>query len=95
METEHEATLEAETSYGWAGSPDADGAGTVEEPEQSIDAVDALLDAVERSLTRLDDGTYGACATCGSTMDDARLAAEPTVEQCGACASPAVVAPAG
>jgi hypothetical protein len=54
-------------------------------PEISIDRVDRLLDDVETALARLDDGTYGQCVTCGSVIDDARLAAEPTVQSCGAC----------
>lgn len=87
MEIEREETLDGDAAQGWTDGPDTDDAGGVSEPEQSVDAVDALLDAVERSLTRLDDGTYGVCHTCGSTIDDGRLAAEPTAEQCGTCAS--------
>lgn len=55
--------------------------------EGTVDRVDSLLDEVERALARLDDGTYGRCAGCGASIDDGRLAIEPTVETCGACAS--------
>lgn len=55
-------------------------------PESTIDEVDRLLDEVEAALARLDDGTYGACADCGAAIDDARLAGEPTVRTCAACA---------
>jgi DnaK suppressor protein len=57
----------------------------------SIDAVDSLLDEVERALSRLDDGTYGLCTTCGQPIDDARLAAAPTAQSCLTCVSPATV----
>ncbi|HEY7917587.1 MAG TPA: TraR/DksA C4-type zinc finger protein [Acidimicrobiales bacterium] len=56
--------------------------------EVSIDAVDDLLDEVEGALTRLDDGTYGLCESCGTPIEDARLADSPTVRSCSACVSP-------
>ncbi len=46
-------------------------------PETSVDEVDRVLDQVELALSRLDDGTYGQCATCGSAIDDAHLADNP------------------
>ena len=58
-------------------------------PESTIDEVDLLLDEVEAALARLDDGTYGACATCGAAIDDARLVREPTVRTCAACGAQA------
>jgi RNA polymerase-binding transcription factor DksA len=54
-----------------------------------IEAVDRVLDEVERALSRLDDGTYGRCETCGSPIDDARLADAPTTVTCSACEPPA------
>jgi DnaK suppressor protein len=56
-------------------------------PEATIDEVDRILDAVEAALTRLDDGTYRLCSRCGTTMDDARLAADPTATICVGCAA--------
>ena len=50
-----------------------------------VDAVDALLDEVELALTRLDDGTYGRCESCGAPIDDERLAELPIVRSCGRC----------
>src|SRR4051794_12402570 len=35
----------------------------------------AELDEVERALAKLDDGTYGACETCGEPISPARLEA--------------------
>jgi RNA polymerase-binding transcription factor DksA len=63
-------------------------------PETSIDRVDRLLDDVELALTRLDDGTYGQCVTCGAAIEDARLAAEPTIRTCAACGAVPVAGPA-
>ena len=53
--------------------------------ELSIDEVDLLLDEVEGALSRLDDGTYGTCAACGGTIDDALLAWSPTARTCESC----------
>ena len=54
-------------------------------PEATIDEVDRLLDEVEAALTRLDDGTYGACGQCGVPIEDSRLSLEPTLRTCAAC----------
>lgn len=43
---------------------------------------DELAD-VERALTRLDDGTYGRCETCGQALPDERLAVAPATRRCG------------
>jgi hypothetical protein len=51
----------------------------------AVDAVDRLLDEVELALTRLDDGTYGRCETCGTPIDDDRLAGLPIVRTCARC----------
>jgi RNA polymerase-binding transcription factor DksA len=56
-------------------------------PEEAIDEVDGLLDAVEEALAALDDGSYGTCHACGSTIEPSRLAADPLVRMCGSCGS--------
>lgn len=53
--------------------------------DADIDAVDALLNDVEQSLSRLDAGTYGRCEECGEPIDEARLAELPTARTCGTC----------
>ena len=58
--------------------------------ETVIDAVEVLLGEVEEALSRLDDGTYGQCALCGDTIDDAFLAEAPTTRSCSACSLIAV-----
>lgn len=47
---------------------------------------EADVAAVEGALARLDAGTYGRCARCGEPVGDERLAAQPTTEECVACA---------
>jgi RNA polymerase-binding transcription factor DksA len=41
------------------------------------------LDEVDRALERLDNGTYGRCETCGDTIGDDLLEADPTTRTCG------------
>lgn len=48
--------------------------------------LDAKLRDVERALAKLDEGTYGICDACGSTIGDERLEAIPWAVRCVACA---------
>lgn len=41
---------------------------------------------VDRAITRLGDGTYGVCDSCGGTITVARLEARPTATLCIDCA---------
>ena len=43
---------------------------------------------MEEALSRLDDGTYGRCGTCGGVIEDGRLAELPMTQSCASCASP-------
>ena len=45
-----------------------------------------LLTAINAALARIDDGTYGACVTCGASIDADRLDAIPHATQCIDCA---------
>lgn len=45
----------------------------------------ALLDQVQRALTRMDKGTYGVCERCGEEIDYARLKAIPYAALCIRC----------
>jgi DnaK suppressor protein len=91
METELAEDLEDQGSEGRPGeasdgtAPDAH---DLQSPEDTIDAVDRLLDGVEGALSRLDDGTYGVCESCGGPIDDARLAESPTTQSCSDCFVP-------
>jgi RNA polymerase-binding transcription factor DksA len=79
-EPERAEAADPSTAEGEPGSPS----------DLSIDEVDRLLDEVEGALSRLDDGTYGTCAACGGSIDDAFLAAMPTARTCEACTPPGV-----
>jgi hypothetical protein len=45
----------------------------------------AIRDAALDALTKLDDGTYGDCETCGCSIPIARLGAVPYARHCVAC----------
>lgn len=45
------------------------------------------LEAVELALTKLDDGTFGTCESCGKPIGGPRLEAMPTARTCMECAS--------
>jgi len=47
----------------------------------------AELAEVEAALRRLDDGSYGRCATCGDRIASARLQALPAATTCIRCAT--------
>jgi RNA polymerase-binding transcription factor DksA len=41
-----------------------------------------VLDDVDRALSRLSDGSYGSCETCGAAILPADLEADPTRRAC-------------
>jgi RNA polymerase-binding transcription factor DksA len=45
------------------------------------------LAEVDAALARVEDGTYGGCASCGRPVDPARLEARPVARTCIGCAS--------
>lgn len=47
-----------------------------------LQSAEEALDAVDRALVHLDEGTYGACATCGEAIEDVRLGTDPTAQHC-------------
>lgn len=57
------------------------------------DVVDALgrealaeLRQIDAAFSRMDQGRFGVCASCGSAIEDARLEAYPYATECIACA---------
>jgi DnaK suppressor protein len=44
-----------------------------------------LLDLSQNALARIDDGTYGVCASCGQPIGKARLQAFPRATLCVEC----------
>ena len=49
-------------------------------------SLEAGLERTERALAKLDEGTYGACDSCGQPIAERRLAAMPDVILCMDCA---------
>lgn len=45
----------------------------------------AELRAIDAALTRIADGTYGACEHCSEPIDDGRLTVQPTAVRCVDC----------
>ncbi|AEI92313.1 MULTISPECIES: TraR/DksA C4-type zinc finger protein [Roseobacter] len=46
----------------------------------------AELRRIDAALSRIDDGTYGTCLSCGDQISDARLMAVPDAALCRNCA---------
>jgi len=49
----------------------------------------AELREIRDALRRIDDGTYGTCASCGNPIAEGRLAARPSTTLCVTCAAAA------
>jgi DnaK suppressor protein len=56
-----------------------------EKAAQLTSAEGRLLAEIDAALDRLDAGTYGSCASCGSDIGFKRLAAMPSATRCIAC----------
>lgn len=50
------------------------------------EAAASELRQVDDALTRVEAGTYGVCANCGTAIPAGRLEARPFAEHCVACA---------
>jgi RNA polymerase-binding transcription factor DksA len=47
-----------------------------------LDRADATLSAVEETLRRFDDGSYGTCEVCGASLSSEELEADPVLARC-------------
>ena len=70
------------------------GDGTVEAISRLTDigvgrSLEQQLVRIDRALAKLDDGTYGACDSCGQPIARARLQAMPDSTLCLTCAATA------
>jgi len=58
--------------------------------DEALEGIDDVLRRevaqVRAAIARLDQGRYGICTSCGTRIDDRRLAALPTALTCIACA---------
>lgn len=57
----------------------------MERDEAVLLVMDGQRAEVEAALARLDDGTYGRCVACGTTLPDERLDARPEAARCVTC----------
>ncbi|MBS28906.1 MAG: molecular chaperone DnaK [Alphaproteobacteria bacterium] len=44
------------------------------------------LRLIDAALTRIDEGEYGSCMTCGTDIPEKRLSVDPAAAQCVDCA---------
>lgn len=63
------------------------GAATAERTEVLglIETLKGQLDAADKALIKLDNGTYGSCDNCGQPIPTARLEARPSSVLCVDC----------
>jgi RNA polymerase-binding protein DksA len=66
----------------------ADAAAVTSERTEVLGIVETLkhqLDDVDAAVSKLDDGTYGTCHSCGKEIGSARMEARPTSLYCVDC----------
>jgi RNA polymerase-binding transcription factor DksA len=51
---------------------------------ESVSAIEATLNNVDRALERLRSGTYRTCQVCGAAIDEDTLVASPLLANCRA-----------
>jgi DnaK suppressor protein len=54
-----------------------------------LEAADSQRRQIKAALQRIEDGTYGTCTDCGTTISEARLAVRPEAARCVECQSKA------
>lgn len=83
----HEALSEASGENNYRDHMADQGSATFErELDMTLDEnVRLALAEVRKSLSRLDEGTYGKCERCGEPISDSRLEAMPTANLCITC----------
>jgi RNA polymerase-binding protein DksA len=79
--------LTGDVNYG-DGFSDA-GAATAERTEVMgvVDALRGQVESIDAALARIEDGTYGSCASCGNEIGAARLEFRPSSILCVSCKS--------
>ena len=79
--------LTGDVNYG-DGFSDA-GAATAERTEVMgvVDALRGQVEGIDAALARIEEGTYGTCASCGNEIGAARLEFRPASILCVSCKS--------
>lgn len=52
-----------------------------------LDEAMGELRNVDAALSRIDEGTYGVCVTCGKSIEEERLELLPATTVCASCAT--------
>jgi DnaK suppressor protein len=68
----------------------ADAAQATEERSELLGQIEAARDRlqlIDDALAKMDEGTYGVCASCGSAITPARLEVRPLSVRCVDCAA--------
>jgi DnaK suppressor protein len=71
-----------------AGNDQADVGSTTLERDHELQLANNarnMLNQIERALSRIEDGTYGACESCGKAIGKGRLQAFPRATLCVSC----------
>lgn len=72
------------------GSPDWEENAVLHSNDEVLNALNALthhdIDEIRLAIRRIEEGTYGKCATCGARISQARLNALPFTATCVHCA---------
>jgi RNA polymerase-binding transcription factor DksA len=55
--------------------------------EFDLEAAERRLGRIEEALDRLENGSYGRCASCGGPIDETALSVDPLRLTCERCAS--------
>lgn len=63
----------------------ADADETQEVNKKIVNQLEVRLKHVKDAIVRIEGGTYGICITCSSTIEPARLDANPAASTCIAC----------
>ncbi len=89
LETLNQRIGEIEGDLRTAPSANLEEQATETQGDQVLKGVEgsAVIEAqqVHAALTRIDDGTYGECSTCGEPIGEKRLQALPYATQCIDC----------
>lgn len=72
----------AASDVGLPENPEDGRALAFEEYHALLRAAEQLFDEVDRALASLDEGTYGCCGVCGTTLDDRDLMEDPLMTRC-------------
>ncbi|MEJ6388976.1 TraR/DksA family transcriptional regulator [Gymnodinialimonas ulvae] len=65
--------------------PEAEGPLTLSSNVSDIRAAELEVASIYAALRRMDDGSYGQCASCGADIAEARLDAFPFTSHCADC----------